>query len=193
MSDGLLSTAIWGKAVGLGFLAALVLAWPTYGLSILAWLALCGIRGFRRGEKANEREARKVFIEPLFADRFAEFFRALDIPMNLGMRCDNQAAYRCGRLIMGYLAHNPDEGGLFMRGLRKWRTKGTNQLGDPVESAESERKYNAKGEIHLVAYRAIEALMTNNPALPCFQAVDYHRLVTYRIQAEALETLQLAG
>lgn len=174
--------------MGLLFIAALVLAWPTYGLSVLLWLALLVLRTTARAGKITEREARKVFLEPLFDDRFAEFFRALDVPMMIDLRVDNDAARKCGRLIMNYIAHNPEEGALFMNGLKKWSTKGSGELYDPVVAADSERKFGAKGAIHLVSYRAIETLMRNN-SLDCFRGVDHGKVMEYRAVMELQELL----
>jgi hypothetical protein len=174
--------------VGILFLLALLLAWPTYGLSIVAWIGLVVLKGISNGkarvDAIDRREERKLVIEPLFAGKFAEFFRALDIPMLIGLRVDQEAAHQCGRHIMNYIAHNPTEGALFIEGLKKWHTKGGSPLADPVVAADSERKFDAKGEIHLVSYRAIEALMTNNKNLRCFQPVDYGKIVQYRSTME---------
>jgi hypothetical protein len=176
------------------FLLALLLAWPTYGLSIIAWIALLILRGIlqarARIEAIDRREEDKLLIEPLFAGKFAEFFRALDIPMLIGLRIDQEAAHQCGRHIMNYIAHNPTESALFIQGLKKWHTKGGGPLADPVIAADCERKFNEKGEIHLVSYRAIEALMTNNKELRCFYPIDYRKIVQHRITMEMESIIQ---
>lgn len=166
------------------FLLALVLAWPTFGLSILAWLVLAFFKSKGKVDAIVERDNRKVLIEPIFGGRFSEFFKALDMPILHGYCVDESDAYQCGRHIMNFLAHNPQEGALFLQGLKKWKTKGSYQLCDPVTAAESERTYNAKAEIHLVSYRAVEALMTNNNGLRCFGAINYGKLVEQRVMLD---------
>jgi hypothetical protein len=172
------------------FLLALVLAWPTFGLSILAWLALAFFKSKTKVDAIAERENRKALVEPIFGGRFADFFRALDMPILYDHRMDEATAHQCGRHIMNYLAHNPQEGALFMQGLKKWATKGSNQLCDPVTAAEAERSYDAKGEIHLVSYRAVEALMTNNKGLACFHSIDFGKLVTQRTMLDLRSALK---
>lgn len=34
------------------------------------------------------------------------------------------------------------------------------------------QELGCKGEVHLVSYRAIEAVMTNNPSMQCFRSID---------------------
>lgn len=169
--------------MGLLFILALVLAWPTFGLSILAWLVLAFFRSKKKIDAIAERDNRKVLIEPIFGGRFSEFFEALEMPILHGLRVDETDAHQCGRHIMNYLAHNPQEGALFLQGLKKWQTKGSHQLCDPVTAAESERDYDSKAEIHLVSYRAAEALMTNNN-LRCFGSINFGKLVEQRMMLE---------
>lgn len=168
------------------FLLAVLFAIPTYGLSLLAWIVLALMRGKSRADRVIERDNRKVFIEPLFTGQFAEFFRALDMPFYVGETIDHDDAHKCGRHIMNYIAHNPVEGKVFMQGLNKWRTKGDYSPCHPVVAANDERTLDRKGEIHLVAYRAVEAIMTNNPNLPCFRSIDPLE-VSFRRQLIELE------
>lgn len=170
--------------MGLLFVLALLLAWPTSGLSILAWIAIYFFKSKKKVDKIVERDNRKLLIEPLFGNKFAEFFMALDMPKLNEQRFDYHEAHKCGRHIMTYLAHNPEEGSLFLQGLKKWQTKGSQQLCDPVTAAQSERDYDAKGEIHLVSYRAVESLMKNNKSLTCFRPIDFDQLVLGRIELE---------
>jgi hypothetical protein len=176
------------------FLVALLLAWPTYGLSIVAWIAVIVLRGISHGkarvDAIDRREERKLLIEPLFGGEFAEFFMALDLPILIDVPIDREAAHQCGRHVMNYIAHNATEGALFIQGLKNWGTKGGNPLADPVIAAASERKFDAKGEVHLVSYRAIEAIMTNNRNLRCFHAIDYGKIVQYRSTMEMEAILQ---
>lgn len=170
-----------GVVVGILFIVAVLFAIPTYGVSLIAWFVLALLRAQGRAGRSDERENRKVYIEPLFTGRFAEFFRALDMPFIIGETIDHNDAHKCGRHIMNYIAHNSEEGAVFMRGLDKWRTKGDYSPCHPIVAANEERALNCKGEIHLVAYRAVEAIITNNPNLPCFRSIDPLEL-TFRRQ-----------
>lgn len=135
--------------------------------------------------RSNERQNRKVFIEPLFTGRFADFFNALDIPKKPGRMTSEADAHQCGRHIMNYIAHNPDEGALFMRGLEKWRTKGDDRPCHPATAANDERRLDCKGEIHLVGYRAIEALTANNSDLRCFASINPAEIRARRLELES--------
>lgn len=163
---------------------AVLFAIPTYGVSLIVWLVLVLMRAKGQADRSVERENRKVFVEPIFTGQFAEFFRALDMPLIPGESIDHNDAHKCGRHIMNYIAHNPDEGALFMRGLNKWRTKGDYSPCHPVVAAADERALNCKGEVHLVAYRAVEAIMTNNPGIPCFRSIDRQGLTVRRLTLE---------
>jgi hypothetical protein len=170
--------------VAILFLVALVLAWPTYGLSILVWIVLAVVKANKKQSNIQQRQSRATLLEPLFNERYSEFFNALDVPMVHGYVVTADNAEKCGRHIVNYIAHNPQEGAVFTQGLRKWHTKGDVGPLDPVLAAESETKFDAKGEIHLVSYRAIEALMTNNKSLTCFNAVDFGGVVEERTNLE---------
>ncbi len=158
--------------MGILFIVALILAWPTFGLSLVAWFVLVWFNARRKVAGINRREEVKNVIEPLFQGRFSEFFNALDMPTTLNEKLTEQEAHQCGRHIMNYLAHNPSEAAIFMKGLEKWRTKGSPTLCDPVTAASDESNLNAKGEIHLTAYRAVESVMTNNSGLRCFSKIN---------------------
>ena len=59
--------------MGILFLIALFLAWPTGGLSILAWIAVVVFNAHNKTQRVNHREERAVFLEPLFDDVFQNF------------------------------------------------------------------------------------------------------------------------
>lgn len=158
--------------MGILFIVALILAWPTFGISLVVWCVLAWFNASQKVAGINRREEQKTVIEPLFQGRFSDFFYALDMPTTLGEELTEQEAHQCGRHIMNYLASNPSESVIFMKGLDKWRTKGSPTLCDPVTAASYEKNLNAKGAIHLTSYRAIEAVMTNNPSLGCFSKIS---------------------
>ncbi len=158
--------------MGILFLVALVLAWPTFGLSLVVWFILAWSKAKNKVAKSDRREELKTVIEPLFQGRFADFYYALDVP-TIGGNPSIQEAHQCGRHIMNYLAQNPSEAALFMKGLdKKLKTMGNTSLCAPVTAALKEKTTPQKGDIHLTSYRAIEAIITNNPNLSCFKNVS---------------------
>ena len=165
------------------FVVALLLAWPTLGLSIVAWIGLFFIKAKGNTNKLEKREKVKETIEPLFQGRFSDFFLALDMPIYECAEISDAEAHQCGRHIMNYIAHNPTETTLFINGLQKWKTKGDLNLCDPITAAKNEHNYDAKGDIHMVCYRAVEALMTNNK-LKCFEKVDVSRVIKRKVVVE---------
>lgn len=154
--------------MGILFVVALLLAFPTFGLSLVAWFALFVIRAKASATRVRKREKVKTTIEPLFDDRFDDFFLSLDMPFHSSAEMSEADAHQCGRHIMNYVAHNPSEAALFLKGIENY------SFGHPCHpglAALCERESGGKGEIHAVSYRAVEALMTNNK-LKCFQNVD---------------------
>lgn len=174
--------------MGLWFILALLLAWPTFGLSLVAWFVLLFLKGAQQAKSSEQRKVVAEVIEPLFKGRFADFHDALDVPYEWNAERTQSKSHQCGRFIMNYLANNPSEAAIFTRGLKRWATKGSGQLCDPVEAAEFEVRYDEKKEIHLTAYRAIEALMSQNN-LPCFQGVDLDAVSQYISAIESRERL----
>lgn len=162
------------------FIVALLLAWPTFGLSIVAWFVLVFLKAKGNANRVERRDKVKEVIEPLFEGRFSNFFFALDIPIYDGEEMSEAEAHQCGRHIMNYIAHNPIETSEFIRGLQRWKTKGAPNLCDPITAAQDENRYNAKGEIHAVSYRAVEALMIKNK-ISCFKKVDFSGFIKKKI------------
>ncbi len=172
---------------------ALILAWPTYGLSLLAWLVLLHFSSKRKLKGIDRMRENQPLIDSLFRKQHAEFVRTLDLPYLSGLRLSEADANQCARHLINYLAHNPDEAALFIKGLEKWKPLNSTQLSDPVTAARSEKQYNAKGEIHLTSYRAIEALMTNNKGLKCFELIDLGKLMQERILLDTRLTMLSPG
>ncbi|MDQ7962795.1 hypothetical protein RDI61_01845 [Pseudomonas plecoglossicida] len=189
-TTGLDSVVTGGMVMALLFVVALVLAWPTYGLSLVAWLAIMLLKSaakIKRIKKSNEIEA---ILNPLFSDNFADFFRALDVPFMHGYANTDEECRQCGRHIMNYLCHNPEEAAIFVKGLKRWGTNGYEGFSDPVVAASAENEYDTKAEIHLTSYRAIDAIMTNNKGIKCFGKVDYGKLLEYKVQLELAGALK---
>lgn len=150
---------------------ALIVAWPTYGLSLIAWGAMLVLKR----KLPNESSAKNSNLESIFHDQYASFFLSLDIPTVStlhGTSMSAEEANQCGRHIANYISRHPDEMKLFISGLDRWRTKGSPELCDPVTAARQECRFKAWGEIHIVSWRAAEAVMKNNRHLTCFKKVD---------------------
>jgi len=163
------------------FVLALLLAWPTFGLSLVAWFVWMFVH---TKSKVETKDKIIENIEPLFQNKFGAFYSMLDVPKVRGAKISSEDATQCGRFIMLYLAQNQEELLLFLRGLDRWKDKGSQTLCDPVTAAEYELNVRQKSEVHLAAYRAIEALISNNRNLRCFASVDFAALVAYRMSTE---------
>lgn len=170
--------------MGILFIISIFLAWPTYGISLILWggIAILPtiINENEKFRKIKRREKVVEIIEPLFSNRFVDFFCSLDIPIYNGVNLTEEEAYQCGRYIMNYIAHNPSETLLFIQGLQNWTAKSDINLCDPVTAARNENYLDEKGKIHIVAYEAVEALMTNNNLL-CFKKVNFSELIQKKL------------
>lgn len=176
------------------FIVALLLAWPTFGLSIVAWVVLAFFNAKKNAYKNNQRRVISEIISPMFVGKYGVFYCELDVPYEA--YADDPRGFfdrdpspdcipvQCGRHIVNYISHNPEEAALFVEGLKFWSIKGRSALYDPVEAAKCERVQKEKRNIHLVSYRAIEALMMHNN-LPCFNGVDLPLLKQYIDAIEA--------
>jgi hypothetical protein len=171
--------------MGILFLVALLLAWPTFGLSIVAWFALSYFKGKAKAGAIEQRNERKLLIEPLFDDRFAEFIYELDLPLKGGESMSEVDAQKCGRLIMTYIAHNSEVGAFFMEGLRRWQGLNNEHIPLPHFAARSERITGKGGEIHLTCYKAIQDLIERNPNLRCFDPIDITSLSVQSLMRHA--------
>lgn len=169
------------------FVAALIFAIPTYGLSIIAWFALMFIKANHKNKKIEQRRTiADAVIHPLFKNNFAEFYRTLEVPyvsFTHNASIPEEYAESCGRHIANYISHNNEETKLFIAGLKIWTLKGSYELCSPEEAAECERTVGELGYVHLVSWRAIEALIKNNNLL-CFDGVNETQLTEMINQME---------
>ncbi|RYY22411.1 MAG: hypothetical protein EOP62_23250 [Sphingomonadales bacterium] len=154
--------------MGILFVVALVLAVPTFGLSLVAWAVVALMKA--KGKRAR-RDNATAKLEPVFAGEFADFVLSLDVPLREGQELTEAEAHQCGRHIMKYLANNPSEEVVFKRGVNKWKIGSAVGDWSPALAAGNEAARGGRGDVHAVSYRAIEALMTNN-TLGCFSKVD---------------------
>ncbi|RVP20797.1 hypothetical protein [Sinorhizobium meliloti] len=139
-----------------------------------------------RRKVVEAKAARAIEIEPIFNGNYREFIHWLDIPLLPGKNVSNEDAQKCGRHIERYLVHNEKEGALFVEGVAEWCR--SDSL-DAMTAAEMERDVGGKGKVHLTAYRALEAVMTNNKNLNCFDSIDYGKLIGYRASLELKEAM----
>jgi len=153
------------------FILALILAWPTFGISILAWLFLAFLKAKKRAGKIDQMRQTKTVLDPLFQERFSDFFSSLDVPFKNGETISNEEADHCGRLVVNFIAYNPEEMELFINGLKRWKDGTGSALCNPIQAAKIE-SFLSKAEVHLAAYRAIEALSVNNKDLRSFQKIN---------------------
>jgi hypothetical protein len=176
--------------MGLLFLIALFLAWPTYGLSLLAWLGYAFLKARADAQKSLKRQERMPLWELLFPNGYARFFDELDVPAFNDYELQRHDREKCGRHIVNYLAQNDSEGLLFLQGLSRWR-QADGVYADPIAAIAAERSLKGKGNVHLVAFRAIEAIMMNNPKLACFNMVDLTE-VSHRVRMMELAQVSAA-
>jgi len=163
------------------FIVALLLAWPTLGLSLLAWIGWIFWIGWNRARKSENSEILTARLEPVFDDDYALFANNLSLPYHDHVSIDeilqgdlrsNQDLHQIGRLIMKYLSNNPREADRFMVALEVHGTASAGNLTAPHEALDWEFQDKRRdGPLKLVSLRAVEALMTNND-LRCFRSVD---------------------
>lgn len=156
------------------FLLAVLLAIPTSGLSIIAWVVWFVIAA---RNKAKERvagldgiRATRSVMEPLVGGSWADFYRALDIP-KVAHKPGN-AAYdeRCGQHILNFISHNHHVTEAFMNALKLHRMKGNPALPTAIEALGYEREWQG-GPMHHICYLAVTTLTSQN-SLHCFDDVD---------------------
>lgn len=138
----------------------------------MGWLFLTCLIAFvvfkmMKGQKRHAvRESSRSVLEPLFNDKYAEFFILLEVPLLPDVMVTRQEAYLCGRHIMVYLADNPDEAKLFLSSVLRYP-----ESVDVVESAYHEVMAEHIQEVRLTAYRSIAFIMSKYKH-PFFQKVD---------------------
>jgi hypothetical protein len=169
------------------FILALLLAWPTFGLSLVAWVIYKAMSG---SSKISNRHRNVEVIEPFFDGRFDHFFGALEVPTLSGNPVPAADAHQAGRLIMNYVAHNQDEFRTFLNGVKFWTVPWGNRPPSAIAAVHSENVMETVATVRAASYRGIETLMMSNPELRCFRDVDLagvsrKRAVLERIAAAA--------
>lgn len=156
------------------FFLAVLLAIPTYGLSLLAWVAWFFLAARNNAkERINGLErmrATRSVVEPLVGGTRSEFYQALDIPKSYRDDRSDARDSQCGQHILNFISHNPDATQAFMEALKLHRLKGSASLPTAIEAIRFERGWQG-GPMHHLCYSAIATLMEQNN-LPCFDNVD---------------------
>lgn len=180
------------------FLIALILAIPTYGLSILAWVVWFFLAARKNArdrftDMANMRATRSV-VEPLVGGTRSEFYQALDIPKNTPKRYSIGDPYvlqelegkgetresECGQHILNFISHNPDITNAFMEALKFHRLKGSASLPTAIEAIELERDQEG-GPMHHICYFSI-ATITSQNNLRCFDNINIESMEKKMLQ-----------
>lgn len=154
------------------FVLALLLAWPTLGLSLVAWCALAWFRAASQSARIRRMKEMRDSIEPLFSPGLDKFFLALDMPVRKSQQVTAQDAETCGRHILNYLSNNPSEAAIFIRGAGKHAQRSGSGKLDAVDAAMWERMCAAPGDVHVPSYRAVVAITRNNPSIRSFDAIN---------------------
>lgn len=152
------------------FLLAVLLAFPTSGISIVAWLIYRYIRYQAESSRLSRRvQVREEIIKPLLNDRYLEYFIALAIPIRHGISITHREAEQCGRHIINFISHNPSVTSEFLKELQELSNEGG--LIDPIEALRIEREIGGLGNIHMISYKSMMTLIRQND-IPCFNKVD---------------------
>lgn len=156
------------------FLVAVLLAIPTYGLSLLAWIVWFVLAARNNAKDRitglDHMRATRSVIEPLVGGTRSAFYQALDIPkIYSGTRIESRDS-QCGHHILNFISHNSELTRAFMEALKLHRLKGSASLPTAIESIEFERSWQG-GPMHHICYFAIATLTSQN-SLPCFDDVD---------------------
>lgn len=156
------------------FILAILLAIPTSGLSILAWIVWFFLAARNKAKDRvsgiNHMRATRSVVEPLVGGDTAEFYQSLDIPKAYAETRSKPHDSQCGQHILNFISHNPDLTQAFMEALKLHRLKGSASLPTAIEAIEFERGWQG-GPIHHICYFAIATLTSQN-RLPCFDDVD---------------------
>ena len=64
----------------IGFLLALFLAWPTFGLSLAIWLGWVAFSTYQRRSAAQNSDVMTALLEAIFRGEFREFAHSLELP-----------------------------------------------------------------------------------------------------------------
>ena len=136
-------------------------------------LAFFIFKFFKNSARRQVRDSAKNVLEPIFNEKYAEFYYELDVPLLPNTQLTHQDACTCGRHVMIYLADNPDEAKLFLSGLQDF--SGDGPPSPPDEAASYERMGEHYNNVRLPAYRGIAYIVEHyNHAF--FKNVDMPRL-----------------
>lgn len=158
------------------FLFAILLAIPTSGLSLLAWIVwffwVAWNKAKEKSSGLNHMRATRSVVEPLVGGDAGEFYKSLLIPKIYTEERGGSHDSQCGRHILNFISHNPEITQAFMEALKFHRLKGSASLPTAIEAIEFERGWQGGGgPIHHICYFSIATLTSQN-RLTCFDDVD---------------------
>lgn len=153
------------------FIVALLLAWPTYGMSIILWIIIFFLKPITAADKIKMRHKIAPELELLFDNRHSEFYDALDIPL----KSEIDDSHQFVTYIINYIAQNPDELHTFINGMKRW-TRRDGSLCHPSIVVRIEKRMGDRHGVYEVSIRAIDCLVRNNPSIQLFQSVDIDRI-----------------
>lgn len=165
----------------ISFILALVLAIPTYGISILIWIVWLFVKSYftakTRIASADQRQfVRNVMIQPLLGGHSElEFFNALDIPL-MTFDISDEDKKICIHHILNFISNNKEIAGVFIQGAKRFLYPDKSE-GDAFLAASAEKEIGDLGFVHYAVYVAILSLCSNNH-LPCFNEVDLVSIAT---------------
>jgi hypothetical protein len=139
---------------------------------IVLLLALCVIAFFiyhwysKTVHRVALNDTSKSILEPLFKDKFDDFFLNLNVPLKPGLAMSKEDAFSCGRHVMVYLSHNPDDAKSFVQHL---------DGNSPDEALSYELMLEHDQYIRTIGFRAV-SVITHRYNHRCFSAIDINRL-----------------
>jgi hypothetical protein len=157
------------------FLLAVLLAIPTFGLSILAWIVWFFLVAQNNAKDKitglDHMRATRSVIKPLVGGTTADLYQALNVPNALIDTGSEARDAQCGQHILNFISHNPDLVQAFMEALKLQQVKGSVSLPTAIDTIELERSWDDGGPMHFLCYFSIGTLTAQN-SLPCFDNVD---------------------
>jgi hypothetical protein len=120
----------------------------------------------RTSQRLAVNDASKNLLEPLFNNKFDDFFLSLNVPLKHGVAISNEDAYTCGRLVMVYLSHNPEDAKAFVESL---------DGNSPEEALSYELMLEHDQSIRTIGFRAISTI-TSRYSHRCFSGIDVDRV-----------------
>lgn len=168
------------------FLLALLLAWPTFGLSLVGWLAFAWMSAKGAGYARNSLDGRiEQFKERYFAgESQAAFIRIIageDEGYGLNV-LSQQEMTSLANILIRYIATHRDMTEKFEAIVSRYKSlrafgPSNPACGYAVQAASLERDLtNVGGALHYLCFDAIQTLRINNPSHSILRKLDSNEL-----------------